>query len=361
MVRLLGFFDFETCPTESLFRNETCASWSNVQKNYYYRAKNYLKDRRKELDTMKSIQGYKTCYHIESLDATKCAKDCKDMQNGKFAKNCTENGGLFKCCIRRDKIACHKCQFCCTLPMCTYPPGDRDDTIFDIEHKLELKNQKNKLTADGIFFSDQPVHLSDDYHCVKPDSHEDPKKWHKYEAVGFRKAFNKKMLENVKTFKYDKYLYNFYDPKIFSTFTKRGKKASKIRKKSFHFHYMQSVPGDESSQHISSNGSWTNMTKCVKKCIKMERSKFARKCGKDGGLFKCCVTRWYLHEFEDFYNRLIHDGLINGTATNICDKKSRKDRCLYCRAGGMCTKKNPLTGIITHSYYPKMKKEAKRK
>ena len=93
----------------------------------------------------------------------------------------------------------------------------------------------------------------------------------------------------------------------------------------------------------------------------MEKSKFARKCGKDGGLFKCCVTRWYFHEFEEFYNHLIHDGLINSKVTNICDKKSRKDRCLYCRAGGICTKQNPLTGIITHSYYPKMKKEAKRK
>ena len=215
----VGFVNIEAWPTESFFRNETCASWSKLQMYYYNKAKDYLTDRRKELDTMKSIQGYKTCYHIDSLDATKCAKDCKDMQNEKFAKNCTEDGGLFKCCIRRDKIGCHECRFCCTLPMCTYPPGAKENTIFDIEHQLELKKQKNKLTADGIFFSDQPVHLSLDYYCLKPDSHEDPKKWHIYEAAGFRKAFNKEMLENITTFEYDKYLYSLTDPKIFNTFT----------------------------------------------------------------------------------------------------------------------------------------------
>merc|ERR1719369_824063 len=246
------------------FRNETCATWSNMRKSSYEKAKEYLTNR--------------------------------------------ENGGLFKCCVRRDKMACHECRFCCTLPMCTYPPGHKDNTIFDIEQKEEVKNQKNIVTADEIFFSDQHVYRSDNYYCLKPYSHENPRKWRRYEVAGFRKSFNKEMLENTTTFKFDKYLYNFVDPKIFNTFTKNDRKASKIWKKSYQWRYMRRVPGDESYSYVSSNGSWTNITKCVKKCIQMEKSAFAKKCKKGGGFFKCCVTRWRMHEFEEIRNQLIQDG-----------------------------------------------------
>ena len=93
----------------------------------------------------------------------------------------------------------------------------------------------------------------------------------------------------------------------------------------------------------------------------MEKSKFAKKCKKDGGFFKCCVSRWRLHGFEKLRNILIKEKLINDKMTNICDPKSRKDRCLYCRTTGICTKQNSWNGTITHTYYPKMKKSAKRK
>jgi len=258
-------------------------------------------------------------------------------------------------------MACHECRFCCTLPMCTYPPGHKDNTIFDIEQKEEVKNQKNIVTADEIFFSDQHVYRSDNYYCLKPYSHENPRKWRRYEVAGFRQSFNKEMLENTTTFKFDKYLYNFVDPKIFNTFTKNDRKASKIWKKSYQWRYMRRVPGDESSSYVSSNGSWTNITKCVKKCIQMEKSAFAKKCEKGGGFFKCCVTRWRMHEFEEIRNQLIQDGLINDKSTNICDKKSTKDRCLFCRANGICTKQNPSDGSKTHFFYPKHKKETKSK
>ena len=32
-----------------------------------------------------------------------------------------------------------------------------------------------------------------------------------------------------------------------------------------------------------------NVDKCYKDCQTAERSKFAKKCAKDGGLFKCCI------------------------------------------------------------------------
>ena len=116
------------------------------------------------------------------------------------------------------------------------------------------------------------------------------------------------------------------------------------------------MPGQESSL----TGEWYNMTRCVKKCIKIEKSGFAKNCRKDGGYFKCCVQSWLLHTYEETRNQLIKDKLINDTITNICDKTSKKDRCLFCSANGMCTKRNKNDKII-NLHYPKMKIKSKSK
>ena len=73
--------------------------------------------------------GYKTCHMLNSsLDATICAKvfallllfslidqifvkDCDRLKKHKFAKDCKNRGGLYKCCIRRDKAFCHECRY----------------------------------------------------------------------------------------------------------------------------------------------------------------------------------------------------------------------------------------------------------
>lgn len=332
-----------------------------MQNAIYDKAKEYLEDRKKVLDGLVKTVGYKNCFHIESLDASKCADDCKNQEKSEFAKNCTENGGLFKCCIRRDKMGCNDCRFCCTLPMCTYSPGYKANTFFDMEQKIELKTQENEQRADEIFFSDQHLYKTDDYRCLKPESHEDPEKWHTYEVKGFREAFNKEQLENTRTYKYDKYLYNWEDPKIFKAFTKNEKKARNIWKKSYKFHYTGMIPGGDANSNLSANTSWTNMTKCVKKCIKLEHSKFAKKCKKEGGYFKCCNSVWLLRTYEQARNQLIKEGLIKADPTHMCDRTSMKDRCVQCSVTAICTVKNPVNGKITQYFYSKMKKESKMK
>jgi hypothetical protein len=105
--------------------------------------------------------------------------------------------------------------------------------------------------------------------------------------------------------------------------------------------------------------------KCLKKCIKMENSKFARQCKKDGGYFKCCGSYWWMDMFEEARNKLIKDGIIEANTSEICDSKSLKNPCLYCSMNAICTKSNPFTGGISfllsklynllplfiHSYY----------
>ena len=56
--------------------------------------------------------GYKTCHALNSsLDATVCAEDCDRLEKEDFATNCKDKGGLYKCCIRRDKAFCHECRY----------------------------------------------------------------------------------------------------------------------------------------------------------------------------------------------------------------------------------------------------------
>ena len=210
------------------------------------------------------------------------------------------------------------------------------------------------MTAIDIFNSDKFIYKSDDYHCLKPNSHKDPTKWHKYDAPGYRKAFNKEMLENVKTFKYDKNLYNFADPEVFKTFTMDEKKAKKNWKKTYRFQYTSKIPAYDSERSFDSS----NITRCIKKCINMENSKFAKKCTKSGGYFKCCTSYWTLNPFEEARNQLIKDGLIKDSETNICGTESSEDGCTYCSTNGICTKENPSDGTLTHHYYPKMKKNS---
>ena len=83
-----------------MLRNETCDDWNNIQEKLYTKSKEYLTNRDQVLDRMVTSVGYKTCHHIDSLDATICANDCKKFEQDEFAKNCTKNEGLFKCCIR---------------------------------------------------------------------------------------------------------------------------------------------------------------------------------------------------------------------------------------------------------------------
>merc|ERR1712142_943754 len=294
------------------YRDETCASWLDInKKGYNYDvAKEYLTNKEKVLGLFVHNQGYKSCHHIDSLNATACATDCKIFEKNEFGKNCTENGGLFKCCIRRDKLGCHECRYCCTLPMCTYPPGGEKNTIFDMEHRIELENQKNNVTAPEIYYSDAHIYKNEDYHCLKPDDSKDPKEWHKYEKGNFRQAYSKEMLENATTFKYDNNLYNFEDPTVFKAFTENEKRGREIWKKTYNFQYTRMIPGRFGSKYVGPGEKWHNMTKCIKKCIKMEKSKFARKCSDDGGYFKCCLSFWVLDSFSKTRNKLITDGLI---------------------------------------------------
>ena len=121
----------------------------------------------------------------------------------------------------------------------TVCPGGKGHTEFDGIDELKLKSQKNVLKANDLFFSNSHIHKSDDYHCLKPNSHKNNQKWHKYDISKYREAYNEQMLKNVPSFKYDNMLYNFVDPKVFKAFTENEKYGRKIWKKTYGFQYIK--------------------------------------------------------------------------------------------------------------------------
>ena len=92
------------------FVNEKCMEWTQFQNTAFGMAKRYLEDKRGFLKGEVRTVGYKSCHHIDSSDVSRCAKDCKKLNKTDFARDCRKNGGLFKCCIRRDRRYCHECR-----------------------------------------------------------------------------------------------------------------------------------------------------------------------------------------------------------------------------------------------------------
>ena len=59
---------------------------------------NYMKNTTNFLDKFQR-RGYDTCHATKVYDASECAEDCENLKKAKFATECKERGGLFKCCI----------------------------------------------------------------------------------------------------------------------------------------------------------------------------------------------------------------------------------------------------------------------
>jgi len=337
------------------FVNHTCATWGQMDRQIYKYAKEYLEDRKTALGNMVDKEiGYKSCHHLgNSTDATECAEDCKKLEKGSFAKNCSDTGGLFKCCIRRDKRGCHNCRFCCTLSMCTHPPGGRDATTFD--EKIRINEIQTLVKAKNIFWSHEVIYKNYDYRCVKPFSHSDPEKWHYYDMEPFRNAYNAKTFKQVPSFKYEYSKFNFEDPKVFKKFTKSRESSKKYWRKSYGFKYSYTIPGPK----LGKKKNLPSTIACIKKCLKLESSKFAQNCRKKGGVFKCCVSDFRLHSYEEARVRLVEAGLMQGSAKRVCSPKAKVDPCHVCTLDAICTTEDSFTGVAHQSFYQGIKKEDK--
>ena len=127
---------------------------------------------------------------------------------------------------------------------------------------MELKDQKNRVTASELFFSVQHMYKDWDYRCLVPYSHKDPRKWKTYEMHDYRKAFSEEKLKKVAQFKYDNNFHNWEDPKVLRYFAKSTKSLRKAWKKTYGVPYVSVNSWD--GKHINPQ----NNTKCFIKCAK---------------------------------------------------------------------------------------------
>ena len=331
------------------FKDAKCASWLSMNNKIFVKAKDFLENTTSFINLQVKEMGYKTCHRLDSLDATKCAKDCEEQKKSKFAKDCRKKEGLFKCCIRRDKVFCHECRFCCTLPMCVVDPGGEEGTTFE-GAKLELKDQINKKSAADLYFSQYHRYKKEDYYCLKPFSHNNPKRWNQYDMEKYRKAYTKEALENVPVYKFDNRLNNFVDPKVHKVFTKTEKSSYQSWKETYNLWVRRIPPYHDAKKNAFID---YDINVCLKRCLKMERSKFGKRCKRNKGYFKCCLSNFRLDPFENARNDLIDAGFIKVKKSKNCKiTKSGKSTCQFCTMTGWCSQKDVMTGKVMNTFYP---------
>ena len=177
--------------------------------------------------------------------------------------------------FRRDKEACHECRFCCTLSVCTSPSG----SYFRDSENIH-QTGKDVSATDG-FKIDRQLWKQSDYRCIKPKENMDPEKWPHYDMDAYRLAKTNKELESVKEHEFDKNFFGFDDPKVWKKYTNPKSGPERWRK----------TYGFDFAAIIDQKGGHSNNTPCYINCFKAEHKSFAKKCKKEGGLFKCCVLR----------------------------------------------------------------------
>ena len=83
------------------FDNEVCGGeWEQINDDMTKQAIGFMKNPKLFLTNLVENTGYDTCHRTSDYDAEECHKDCQIQEKSEFAKNCTEGGGLYKCCIR---------------------------------------------------------------------------------------------------------------------------------------------------------------------------------------------------------------------------------------------------------------------
>ena len=143
------------------------------------------------------------------------------------------------------------------------------------------------MNAKHGFQTDMKMYKFPDFRCLKPNSSVPSSQWSHYEMSGFRAAKSKQELEKVKEIPFDKYFFNFEDPEVWKDMTD-SKKGIGIWKKTYGFDFGGFTEGLDGQ---------ANSSLCQQHCLEAEYGKFARRCAKKGGIFKCCVLGYRIKIF----------------------------------------------------------------
>ena len=157
-------------------------------------------------------------------------------------------------------------------------------TYFMDTNNMKVKKGQEKQTgvnAKQGFMVDMKMWKFQDFRCLKPKKGVNPSLWPHYDMNKYRTARTPKELDKVEEISFDKNFFNLEDPTVWKAIRDPAK-GPKIWKKTYGFDHVSLTEGLEGK---------ANSTKCFMNCFRAEQSKFARKCRKGGGLFKCCMIR----------------------------------------------------------------------
>jgi len=333
--------------TSCCFHKHECeGSWAAISSQMGQKAEAYLTDKDEFFKTMKS-NGYKTCHPLGGYDASICHADCQEFEKSELADQCKQKGGLFKCCIRRDKAFCDECRFCCTVPFCSHPTNETEIVAHFGESNLptEEGDQPNKVTAIEMLRSRESMYKGEDQRCLKPDSHKDPAKWEHYDPDDFVQAVDETQLKEANTTKFDKNFFNFESVDAFAEATSN---PLDFFKKSYGYDFAGLIP-DHLADASGQIQTLSQLEPCAADCLREEQSDFAKQCRKDRGFFKCCSVTLNLNDFEDARKLLKQKNLIS-SATNTCGEDGRAQACRACVVTYFCTIKDRYTGVIQQRF-----------
>ncbi|XP_023335743.1 uncharacterized protein LOC111707004 isoform X2 [Eurytemora carolleeae] len=325
--------------------NFTCVeNWLAISDHFIKTAVDFLKDQKKWLEKEKT-KGYESCHSLNtSLDASICQQDCEKYEKSTFATNCKKDGGFFKCCIRRDKANCHECRFCCTMLMCTMNTDKKErHTVFsnyivNDNNTVDSNNISSKQEAQELFYLTSILYKAPDYRCLNPTSEKDATKWGAYDPTELVNAKSKEELDKVKTYPFDKRFMNYEDPEILKLmtdllymFSTLGIGKNKKR------NWKETYGVDHASKNTKQEAN-----KVLLDCVKAENSKFAKKCRKNNGLFKCCLGGWNLTTFHDTRKYLKKLKLISSVEEDLC----ADDNCFVNVNVHFCATRNSESGLV---------------
>ena len=131
-----------------------------------------------------------------------------------------------------------------------------------LQNLIELKDQKNKETASQFYNSEQSIYKKWDYRCLVPYSDKDPTKWKTYDMHEYRRAYNEKTLKRVSKYRYDKYFFNWVDPKVLKYFTKSTESMKRAWRKIYGLPYSTPMVWDGRALNPM------DQTKCFIKCAR---------------------------------------------------------------------------------------------
>merc|ERR1719239_1698379 len=289
--------------TTCCIHNFTCKGYKETNDNIKHAAAEYMTDKEVYLGKEVKERGFHSCYPITGLDARQCAEECKSLlKTSPLLDHCKKKGGLLKCCVRRDKVFCDECRYCCTLPFCSYK-NEFGDIVVEGENILstnKIEDQEIGTLAVYELRATNSFYKGYDNRCLKPDDNKPAEKWDHYDPDEFYEAITKEKLDQAKTWKFDKNFFNFEDPSVMKKFT--DQKKDNVWKKTYGFDDVHVVPEG------TDNRLYPEM---IQACLKKEKkSRFAKKCRKDKGFFKCCNTVLALATFVDARQYLINQSHI---------------------------------------------------